>query len=145
MARADSGEGIAQRVGLLGDGVALFAERSNFRLELRRALFQHAEARGSGFKIVSGAVGIVARAHGSFEHVVLGGFELAQRFGLVNERFFGLLLLAVQAKQALAGFGSGAAQRFNARFGFGNLGGAGFGALCEIFHARDEFARFFAQ
>ncbi len=77
VASADSREGIAQRVSLLGGGITFFAERSNFRLELRRALFQNAEARGSGFEVVSGAVGIVARAHGRFEHVVLGGFQLA--------------------------------------------------------------------
>ena len=54
--------------------------------------------------IESGALGIIARAHRSFQQIVLSCFELSQCFALVHQRLFGLLLLAMETQQALAGF-----------------------------------------
>ncbi len=86
------------------------------------------------------ALGIIAGAHGSLQQIVLVGLELSQRFGLVDEGFFGLLLLAMKAQQAFAGFGRGAAQRFDAGFGFGDLRGARPGTYGELLDASGQYA-----
>ena len=138
--RANSSEGIAQHFHMFCECVALLAVPGDGSLELRGVLLQCAQPPGSGFKVVSGAVGIIARAHRGFEHVVLGGFKFAERFRLMNERFFGLLLFAMQTKETLAGFGGRAAQSFDARFSGGNLCRAGFGAICEFIHTCGDLA-----
>ncbi len=67
-------------------------------------MFQGIEPAGRGFMIERGAFGIIARAHGSFQQVVLGHFELLERLCPVHERLFRLLLFAMQTQQAFAGF-----------------------------------------
>ncbi|SRR5258708_3447768 len=104
MPRANPRQRIAERPGLFRQGIALLAESDDPGLKLRGALFQRVESTGSGFTFVSSALGITARAHRSFQQLMLVRFELAQRFGLMYERLFGLLLLAMQAQQAFAGF-----------------------------------------
>src|SRR5437899_3107171 len=123
------------------------AERAAFDpgLQFCCLLFQCVELTGSGFMVESGPLSIIARAHGSFQQIVLVRFELSQRFGLMHERFFGLLLLAMQAQKTFAGFRGGAAQPFDSRFGFGNLSSARLGTVCKLFHPSGQNARFFTQ
>ena len=104
MPRAKPRQRIAERGGLFRQGITLLAQSGDPGLKLRGALFQRIELTGSGFMIVSRALGIIARTQRSFQQVALVSFELPQRFGLVYKRFFGLLLLAMQAQQAFAGF-----------------------------------------
>jgi len=54
--------------------------------------------------IVSGALGVIARAASKLPASRVVRFELSQRSGLVYKRFFGLLLARMQAQQAFAGF-----------------------------------------
>ncbi len=69
----------------------------------------------------------------------------AQRFEMMDQGFFCLLLLAMQTKQAFAGLRCGAAQRFDARLGLLNLGGAGFRPGSKLFHAARETAGLFSK
>src|SRR5712664_107535 len=113
MPGANPRQRIAEGGGLFRQDITLLAKSGNPGLKLRGVSFQRIELTGSGLMIVSRALGVIARAHRSFQQVVLVGFELPQRLGLVYERLFGLLLLAMQAQQAFAGLRSGSAERFN--------------------------------
>src|SRR5258708_2060343 len=104
MARANARKRIAEGCGLPRQSIALLSESGNLDLQLCRVLFQRIELTGSGFVLESGAFGIITRAHGSFQQVLLACFQLSQCFGLVYERFFGLLLLAMQPQKTFAGF-----------------------------------------
>src|SRR6266404_2070758 len=129
MPRANSRQRITERPDFFRQGVALFAESSDLGLKLRGAPLQAIELARSGFMIESRTLGVIARAHRSLQQVVLVCFEPSQRFGLVDERLFRLLLLAMQAQQAFAGFRGRAAQRLDPRLGFDNLGSARLGSL----------------
>ena len=104
MTRANASQRIAERTGFFRQGLALLTESCDLGLKVGCTLFQRVELAGSRFVIESGPLSIIARAHGSFQQVMLVRFELPQRFGLMYESFFGLLLLAVQPQQAFAGF-----------------------------------------
>jgi len=76
MPRANPRQRIAERGALFRQGVTLLAESGDLGMKLRGALFQRIELSGSGFVIESSALGIIARAHRSFQQVVLVGLEL---------------------------------------------------------------------
>src|SRR5213595_437273 len=86
MTRANAGQKIAERSRFFRQSLALLAESGDLGLKLRGALFQRIELPVGGFMIESGPLRVIARAHGSFQQVVLVRLELPQRFRLMHER-----------------------------------------------------------
>ncbi len=72
-------------------------------------------------------------------------FATTQRLALMNQRFFGLFLFAVQAQQTFTRRGSGFAQNLNASFGLRDLRHARLRLALQFFHARGKAGGFFAQ
>ena len=64
-------------------------------LEFGGALLKFSHLGVGVLPILGGALGVVANLNGTFQQVGFAGFLLAQGFGLVNQGFLGLLLLAV--------------------------------------------------
>ena len=85
--------------------------------------------------VLGGAFRIVAHVDGGFEQRALALFQLAERLALMDQRFFGLLLLAVQPKQTVTRLRRGPAQRLNTRFRFRDLCRAEGGTRRQLFHA----------
>src|SRR5579859_1648295 len=104
MARPDAGERIAERVRFLCGYFALLAQLADPHLHTRRVSSQLGELCACGFPIVGSLIGLVANADGRFEELMLARFMFAKRVEVVDQSFFRLLLFAVQAKKAFAGF-----------------------------------------
>ena len=110
MASADSGQRIAQCLRMFGALFAFVAKSGHLGVKFGDLLLHRAHLAVRGIECVGGLFRIAAKADGTFQQIVFVRFAAAQRFALMNQRFFGLLLFAVQTQQAFAGFGSGLAQ-----------------------------------
>ena len=121
MPRARSRQRVAQRFCLFRQAIAFLAQSANLRLQLRGILLQRGKLRRHGFQLMRRAFRVIARAHRSFQHLVLVRFQFPLRLGLVYQRFFRLLLLAVQPQQAFARDRRALPQRLDTPFGVANL------------------------
>src|SRR5262249_53364897 len=110
---ANAGQRIAQGFGLFAALGALRAQGMELGLEFNALLLEGIELAAGGFEHMRRILGIAAQANGEFEQFMLAGLGFAQRFALIEQGLFGLLLFAVQAQQAFAGLGSGFAQGFD--------------------------------
>src|SRR6266446_4180914 len=145
VSRANTGERIAESFGLLNGEFTLLAEIGGAGVKRHGFLAESLELAGSGFPIVGGTIRFIANADGRFQQLMFGGFALIERFGVMDKRFFGLLLLAVQAHKTLVGFRGGTAEHLDARFRFLNPRGTGLRANRNVVDADGQGERFFAH
>ena len=116
MARPDTGERIAQRICLLCGRLALLTQLRYTSLKSDNVLGERSKLSVCGFPVVGRLIGLVAKTYGSFEQLVFACFAFAKPLQVMDKRFFRLLLFAVQATKALAGFRCSVTQRFNPCF-----------------------------
>ena len=145
MPRPHARQRVAQRVRFFRQAIALPAQRSDFCLQFRGALLQHAELPRNSFQFMSRAFRVIACPHGGFQYFVFVCLQFPQRLGLVHQRFFRLLLLAVQPQQAFARFRRPLPQCLDTPFAIANLRRTLFRALQKFFDAPIQCAGFFAQ
>ncbi len=105
VSRSRSRERIAQRFRFLGGRFALFTQTRDASLQRGRLLLQRAMLRVGRFPVKGRTFSVVANLNRRLQQRGFAGLELLQRRRLVHQRFFRLLLLAVQSQQALPRLG----------------------------------------